>query len=169
MIEQPGSRPLRSRLERYAQLLAAPERRSAVECWCLSDPKPVKPEKTPGREVTASRNANREDVKDRVAFLQAQRAAVLAETEIDADSVSELMERVTTKFLAIGELAEQLGLSELAAKLRRATVVHSGRAERLHRFLPEAETKCDLDLDAVLARLRLCTCANDPQVNMYAT
>ncbi|MEM1340798.1 MAG: hypothetical protein AAGF68_00670 [Pseudomonadota bacterium] len=160
MTDQPGSKPLRARLERYAQLLASPERRSAVECWCLSDPNPVKPEPTKGRGVTASRNANRRDVKDRIAFLQAERAAVLADTEIDADSVSELMERVTAKFLAIGELAEQLGLSELAAKLRRATVVHSGRAERLHRFLPEAETKCDLDLDAVLARLRLCTCAS---------
>ncbi|WP_425090836.1 hypothetical protein [Tropicimonas sp. S265A] len=159
MTDQAGSKPLRARLERYAQLLASPERRSAIEAWCLSDPNPVKPEATPGRGVTASRNANRQDVKDRVAFLQAERAAVLADIAIDADSVSELMERVTSRFLAIGELAETLGLSELAAKLRRATVVHTGRAERLHRFLPEAETKHDLDLDAVLARLRLCKCA----------
>ncbi|MEM6635537.1 MAG: hypothetical protein AAF667_06560 [Pseudomonadota bacterium] len=153
-----GAKPLRPRLERFALLLASPERRSAVECWCLSDANPIKPEATPGREVTASRNQNRPEVQARVAFLRAERAAAAEKSGIDADGVAELMERVTTKFLAIGELAEQLGLSEMAAKLRRMTTLHAGRAERLHRHVPEAEDKPAVDLDAMLSRLRRCGC-----------
>lgn len=158
MSETDPSQVLRPRLERFAQLLASPERRSAAECWVLSDANPIKPEVTPGREVTASRNQNRPEVKARVAFLRAERAAATEQTDIDADGVAELMEKVTEKFLSIGELADQLGLSEMAAKLRRMTTLHAGRAERLHRHVPEAEDKPAVDLDAQLSRLKLCDC-----------
>lgn len=158
-VTDDGSKPLRPRLERFAQLLASPERRSAVDCWCLSDPNPVKPEPTKGREVRSSRNANLPAVKRRVAFIRAERAAAFEQADIDADGVAELMEKVTAKFLSIGELAEQLGLSEMAAKLRRMTTLHAGRAERLHRHVPEAEEKSEQpDWDATLLRLRLCDC-----------
>lgn len=157
-MKDDGSKPLRPRLERFAKLMASPERRSAVDCWCLSDANPIKPSSTPGREVTASRNQNKPEVKARVAHLRAERAAASEQTGIDTDGVSELMRRVTSKFLEIGELAEQLGLSEMAAKLRRMTTLHAGRAERLHRHVPEAEDKPAVDLDAQLSRLKLCDC-----------
>lgn len=156
-----GSKPLRPRLERFAQLLASPERRSAVDCWCLSDPNPVKPEPSKGREVRASRNANLPAVKCRVAFLRAERAASQQESTFDADGVSELMQRVTSKLLEIGELAERMGESELAQKMRKATIIHAGRSERLHKHVPEAEEKNDVDWDAKLDRLRLCDCEGE--------
>lgn len=154
----PGQ-PLRPRLERFAQLLAAPERRTATDAWCLSDDNPIKPAPTKGREVAASRNSNREDVKARVAFLRAERATASEQSGMDADGVAALMERVTGKFLEIGELAARLGLGELAQKMRRSTVVHAGRSERLHRHVPVVEKTETIDVGEMLGRLHLCECS----------
>lgn len=150
-----------TRHERFAQLLASPEKRTAVECWILSDSSPTKPEMTPGRQVTSSRNSNRPDVQARVAHLRSERAALVEETELSAESVALIMAKVTEKFLGIGELAEQMGLAELAQKLRKMTVVHSGRAERLHRHAPEVSEATQVyDIGAILARLRVCECVS---------
>lgn len=157
-MTEDGSEALRPRLERFAQLLASPEKRTATECWCLSDPSPTKPEPTPGRQVAASRNANRSEVMARVAYLRAERAQVL-DSELDQESVSKIMASVTERFLRISEMAEQMGLSELAQKLRRMTIIHSGRSARLHRFAPEMEERGrGIDANAALDRLPICQC-----------
>lgn len=132
-----GSHPLRNkRHERFAQLLAAPEHYTLVQAYCLSDGSPAKPEPTPGRGVNASKLAARGDVKERIAWLRAERAREAQPVEITVDTVSALMEEITAKYISIQRLADDLGLDELAQKMRRALTIHAGRAERLGRDAP---------------------------------
>ena len=151
------SRPLQhKRHETFAALLASPEKRTAVDCWILSDPSPVKPGRTAGREISASRVSKKPEVAARVAYLRAQRAAKnAAPIEVTAESIASLMADVTARFLSIAELATQLGLDDLAQRLRRQTVIHSGRASRLHERVGEVEERATAtwNYEAALRRL----------------
>lgn len=157
MTQIDPSQPLsNARHERYSVLLASPEKRSAVECWVLSDPSPVKPDPTNGRAVASSRVANREDVKARVDYLRAQRAKQETEPEaLNGERIATLMKHVTDQIMDAARIAESLGASDTGQKLRRAALTHAGRAERLHKAAP-AVVKVDtaIDLDGALQRMR---------------
>lgn len=155
MANAPGSQALKPRAERFAVLLC--DGMTQLPAYCQSAEPPVPPSK--GRQVAASRLANREDVRDRVAFLKRERAdarSVNAEP-VTRQAIHSLLEEVTAALRAGSEAASRAGSGAIAQQLNRVILTHSGRSNRASVRAP-VEEKADLTFDTELALTRLSWC-----------
>ena len=159
---KPGSAPLRSRDERFAQLVAdADGGQSRVESWVQSDPAEVKPEITPGRRVSASKAGKR--CADRIAYLKQQNTSTAPTERLTAHRLTALMEEVTRSLMSAADSAQKAGSHSIAQILRKSITVHAGRSERVDRRSPTpARSANDIDVTAMVERLYYCTCPCGP-------
>ena len=150
--------PLKPRVERFCQLLATGGL-TQIQAYCQSAEPPV--ESTSGRQVSASRLANRKDVQERVAWLRKRQADVrMTHSEpVTRESIHRLLEEVTTALLDASALAAKAGADGIAQQLHKTMVVHAGRSQRASARAPAKDIeRQDFDTEAVLASFYWCKC-----------
>ncbi len=159
-MTQPGSTPLKNGMhERFAQTLAADSGLSQVEAYCRAA-RPSVPV-TKGRQVSASRTAARDDVRDRLSFLKRERADARqqASEPVTRESIHALLEEVTSALMDASRAASAAGADGIAQQLHKVIVVHAGRQNRAATRAPEeAKDRTSYDPAPALARLEWCSC-----------
>lgn len=157
---QQGSSPLKPRLERFCQIHAlAKGGVTQIQAYCQSADPPVEP--TPGRQVSASRLASRNDVKDRIAWLRKQQAdARAAHSEpVTRESIHRLLDEVTAALIEASKAAAEAGADGIAQQLHKVLVVHAGRSQRANARAPVKKVeRQDFDSETTLESFYFCSC-----------